>query len=362
MRNILLVVFIGISLTVVAQKRNPKNKATYLEDISWIVAKELLTCDAVVIIPLGAGAKEHGPHLPLSADLIQADYFRDLLALERKVIIAPTINYGFYPAFIKYSGSTTLSYSTATDMVLQIIRTLSNYGPKRFYIINIGVSTTPTLETAAKILAEEGILLYFSNYSRMNFDKTEEQFRTKAFGGHADEIETSNVLNARPDLVDMSKAFNDSSAKGKQGMILSPETAENTAFSPTGIVGYAALGTKEKGKLSMAAFTKEVIKEIDSISTCHLPQVKDRTKEYKIYEGDYISSGGKSLVIQIKDNHLQHKLADAKFFSPHILYRNAEDYFSAQNLNILFVRSQEGQIIKAWCQSRGESFWATKQK
>jgi creatinine amidohydrolase len=284
------------------------------------------------------------------------------LALERKVIIAPTINYGFYPAFIKYAGSTTLSYSTSTDMILQIIRSLSSYGPKRFYIINIGVSTTPALETAARILAEEGILLYFSNYSRMNFDKTEEQFRTQAFGGHADEIETSNVLNARPDLVDMSNAVNDSSAKGKQGMILSPAAAENTAFSPTGIVGYAALATKEKGKLSMAAFTKEVIKEIDSISTCHLPQIMERDSEYKVYEGEYISSGRKSLIIQVKDNLLQYKQADAKFFSPYLLYRNAEDYFSAQNLNILFVRSQDGQIIKAWCQSRGESFWATKLK
>ena len=362
MRNILLVISLGISMTVVAQKRNPKEKATYLEDISWTTAKELLTSNAVVVIPLGAGAKEHGPHLPLSTDLIQADYVRNLLALERKVIIAPTLNYGFYPAFIKYAGSTTLSYSTATDMVLQIIRSLSNYGPKRFYIINIGVSTTPTLETAAKILAEEGTLLYFSNYSRLNFAKTEDQFRTQTFGGHADEIETSNILDARPDLVDMSKAVNDSSAKGKQGMILSPGAAENTAFSPSGIVGYAALATKEKGRLSMAAFTKEVIIEIDSISACQLPQIKDRNNENKIYEGEYISSGRKNLVIQIKDNQLQHKQADSKFFSPHLLYHNAEDYFSAQNLNILFVRSQEGQIVKAWCQSRGESFWATKLK
>ena len=42
-------------------------------------------------------------------------------------------------------------------MIIQIVRSLSNYGPKRFYIINAGVSTTPTLEIAAKTLAEEGI-------------------------------------------------------------------------------------------------------------------------------------------------------------------------------------------------------------
>ena len=112
MKNILLITLLMISLTGFAQNRNQKNKAIFLEDISWTSAKQLLTADAVIVIPLGAGAKEHGPHMPLSADLIQADGCRDLLALERKVIIAPTLNYGFYPAFIKYPGSTTLNYST----------------------------------------------------------------------------------------------------------------------------------------------------------------------------------------------------------------------------------------------------------
>ena len=349
-------------MTGIAQKSNPKNNAIFLENISWTSAKEILTTDAVVVIPLGAGAKEHGPHLPLSTDLIQADGVRDFLALERKVIIAPTINYGFYPAFIKYAGSTTLSYTTSTEMILQIIRSLSNYGPKRFYIINIGVSTTPSLETAAGILADEGILLYFSNYSRPNFDKTAAQFKTKDLSGHADEIETSNVLSLRPDLVDMNKAVNDSSAKGKQGMILSPDDVENTAYSPSGIVGYAALGSKQKGKLSLNAYTKVVISEIDNIATCALPNEKNRQSEYKQYEGEYAGTGRKNIIIQIKDNHLQYKLADAKFFSPYLLSRNAEDYFSAQNLTILFVKNEVGQIIKAWCQNRGESFWLTKVK
>jgi hypothetical protein len=38
------------------------------------------------------------------------------------------------------------------------------------------------LEIAARTPAEEGIFLYFSNYSRLNFDKAAEQLRTQAFG------------------------------------------------------------------------------------------------------------------------------------------------------------------------------------
>jgi hypothetical protein len=66
MRKILFLLSIVFSITCFSQKRNPANKAVYLEDISWTVSQPLLTPDAVVVIPLGAGAKEHGPHLPLS--------------------------------------------------------------------------------------------------------------------------------------------------------------------------------------------------------------------------------------------------------------------------------------------------------
>jgi creatinine amidohydrolase len=360
MKYILLIISLGITLTGFSQKRNPKNKAIFLEDISWTTAKQLLTADAIVVIPLGAGAKEHGPHLPLSTDFIQADGCRDLLALERKVIIAPTLNYGFYPAFIKYPGSTSLSYTTGTDIVLQVVRSLSNYGPKRFYIINIGVSTTPTLETAARILAEEGILLYFSKYDRPSFKKRD-QFRTQDFGGHADEIETSNVLYSRPDLVDMKKAIDDSSAKNKLGF-MTPIFIEGGTLNTSGINGYATLGTKEKGHLYMNAYTKEVIKEIDSISVCALPNVKNRISEYQKYEGIYLDTAGKKLIINQKDNLLYFVWNGRDVRNFISLQKDAEDFFSSLLMNILFVKNENGEIIKAWCQSRGASFWVTKSK
>ena len=141
--------------------------------------------------------------------------------------------------------------------------------------------------------------------------------------------------------------------------MLSPVKTEGTAYSPTGIVGYAALGTKEKGKRSMQVLVGEVIREFDSISTCALPQVKDRTEEYKKYEGEYTSPGRRNLIVQSKDNHLYYKLPDGSLFP---FFQNETDYFTSVSLNILFVKDEEGQPAKAWCQSRGESFWMTKTK
>jgi len=361
LKKIFFFVLTTWSVAVVGQPRNPKNKAIFLEDIKWPEAQQILTPDAVVVIPLGAGSKEHGPHLPLSTDYLQAGAYAKEIALQRKAVITPVVSYGFYPAFLKYPGSTSTTFATATQMVVQIVRSLAGYGPRRFYIVNIGVSTTPTLETAAKTLAEEGILLYFSNYFRSGFEKAENAFRTKTFSGHADEMETSNVLNIRPDLVDMRRAVNDSSMKGKSGN-MTPILIEGGNLNTSGVNGYAALATKQKGQKSMAAFAKELIREIDSITICPLPPIKNRKNEYAAYEGTYLDESGKELIVNQKENKLYfiwNGRDTRNFFH---LYKDAPDFFSSMNMNILFVKNEKGEIAKAWCQFRGENFWVTKSK
>lgn len=359
MRKTLLLLLTFVSFSAAAQPRNPKNKAIYLEDISWPTAQKLLTPEAVVVIPLGAGSKEHGPHLPLATDYLQAEAYAKEIALQRNVIITPVVSYGFYPAFLKYPGSTSINFATATNTVVQIVRSLAAYGPKRFYIINIGVSTTPTLLTAAKTLAEEGILLYYSNYARAGFENAENPFRTRAYSGHADEMETSNVLTIRPDLVDMRKAVNDSSMMGKSGN-MTPVPVEGGNLNTSGVNGYAALATPEKGRKSMAAFAKELIREVDSVSTCALPKMQDRSTECKLYEGKYVNGSGKEMVLYQKDGKLYFTWdrKDSRNFFP--LYKDAPDYFTSMNLNLLFVKNESGGVSKAWCQYRGESFWVTK--
>jgi hypothetical protein len=246
-------------------------------------------------------------------------------------------------------------------MVVQIVRSLASYGPKRFYIINVGVSTTPTLETAAKALAEEGILLYYSRYDRSGFDKAEAPLRTQEYSGHADELETSNILYLKPWLTDMSKAVNDSSMKGKRGN-MAPVVIEGGNLNASGINGYAALGTKEKGEKYMASFANELIKEIDSVTHCVLPIAKDRTAEYSLLEGSYSDASEKKLVISQKNNTLYFVWdgRDTRHFFH--LYKDAPDYFSSMGLNILFVKNETGVVERAWCQLRGESFWVTKNK
>jgi hypothetical protein len=57
----------GLGRFVVSAQGAPerRSKGVLLENLTWIEAKDRLSADTVVVIALGAAAKEHGPHLKL---------------------------------------------------------------------------------------------------------------------------------------------------------------------------------------------------------------------------------------------------------------------------------------------------------
>ena len=113
----------------------------------------MLRPDTVVVIPIGAAAKEHGPHLKLNNDWLLAEYFKREILKRAEVVIAPTVNYHYYPAFVEYPGSITLRLETARDLLVDICRSLARYGPRKFYVLNTGLSTIKPLQETADRLA-----------------------------------------------------------------------------------------------------------------------------------------------------------------------------------------------------------------
>lgn len=239
-----------------------------LENLAWPEAEKVLTRDAVVVIPLGAESKEHGPHLKLKNDFLIAEYLKRRVVEASNVVVAPTVNYSFYPAFVEYPGSTSLRFETARDMIVDICRTLARSGPRRFYVINTGVSTRRPLQAAADVLKSDGILLRFTDLSVT--EPVEKTIRKEPGGTHADEIETSMMLYIAPESVDMSKAVNDYHGDHPGPLTRDPH-GEGT-YSPTGVWGDATLATREKGKIVTEALVKAVLSEIESLRMAPLPK------------------------------------------------------------------------------------------
>lgn len=211
---LLLALMLAAPLTTAGQT---KNKGILLEDLTWIEAEKLLTKDTVVVIPLGAAAKEHGPHLKLKNDLLIAEYLKKRVLEESNVVIAPTITYHFYPAFLEYPGSTSLRLETARDLTIDIVKSLARYGPRRFYILNTGVSTLRALQPAAESLAGEGVICRYTDLLKIT-GPVEKAIGKQEGGTHADEIETSMMLYMAPATVNMKKAAKDYHPSNERGL------------------------------------------------------------------------------------------------------------------------------------------------
>ena len=246
-----------------------------LGDLTWMEAEQALTPDRVVVLPLGAAAKEHGPHLLLRNDQILADYHARRVVEARPVALLPTLTYGFYPAFLEYPGSTSLSFATQRDAVVEIARSVARHGPRRIYVLNTGVSTVRPLREAAEALAREGVLMRFTDVTVAG-RAAENAVREQKMGTHADEIETSMVLYMEPGTVRMERAVADGLVD-KRGPLT--RDAGNAAghFSPSGVFGDPTLASWRKGALVTEAVVADILAEIDALAAAPPPPGEPRS-------------------------------------------------------------------------------------
>ena len=249
-----------------------KNSAVLLETLSWDEAEHVLTRDTVVVIALGAESKEHGRHLQLNNDFLMAEYLkkRVLTAAPQNVVVAPTINYSFYPAFLEYPGSTSLGLETARAVFADIVHSLAHYGPRRFYILNTGISTLRPLAQTAGDLAKEGILLRYTDLTKD--DPVEKKVRQSG-GTHADEIETSMMLYIAPESVRMNKAVRDLNPNQSGGLTRDPHG--KGTYSPTGAWGDPTLATREKGQAVTESLVATILRDIEDLRQAPVSATKE---------------------------------------------------------------------------------------
>jgi creatinine amidohydrolase len=247
-------------------------RGVLLWDLTWPQAEAVLTPDAVVVLPLGAASKEHGPHLLLKNDWLLAEYYQARVLAAADVVIAPTLGYHHYPAFVEYPGSTSLSAEVARDVVVEICRGLARFGPRRFYVLNTGVSTVRPLRAAAEVLAAEGILMRFTDILALA-EPVEKEVSEQPGGTHADEIETSMMLYIAPETVDMTKAVRDWAPKSKPGFSRTPDGPGH--HSASGVWGDATLATRDKGERVVEHMVAGILAEIEALRVAPLPAASE---------------------------------------------------------------------------------------
>lgn len=210
-------------------------KGVWLEDQTWPEARARFAQGAVVVMPIGAAAKAHGPHLPLKTDWLTARALGQGLIERLPVVAAPVLGFGYYPAFTSFAGSQHLSAETFKALVRELIGNLHDHGARRVALINTGVSTEKPLDEVAAGL--EGVLVLHMR----TMGRAADGLIERPEGGHADERETSVMLALDPRGVRMDRL------------------ALDGPFEATGATGDPTRATSFKGERQLAARLDDLV-------------------------------------------------------------------------------------------------------
>jgi creatinine amidohydrolase len=221
---------------------------TRIASLAWDEIERRLAEGRSAILPIGAAAKEHGLHLPMNTDEIQALWLADKLAEKTGALIWPAVTYGFYPAFTDFPGSITLSRETFIAMIRDIVTGIKQHGAHRIFILDTGISTIAPVSEA---IAGQEDVTHLRIHEGPAYRAAADSLREQTFGSHADELETSRMLAIAPEQVNMSRA-----AATPKGPIEGPLTRTN---APSGSYGDPTLATKAKGEKLIAAMLEDLL-------------------------------------------------------------------------------------------------------
>jgi len=229
----------------------------FIERMPWDEVARRIGDGAVAILPIGAAAKQHGFHLPLNTDRIQAEWLAGRMAEKIDALVWPTLTYGHYPAFVEYAGSSSLSISTFEALVREVAGQILGSGCPKLLVLNTGISTLAPVDRAlARLASERAKHLWIHGGPR--YPRVARQLAEQGHGSHADELETSLMLALAPHLVDMTRAEASPALKQETPGALTPSDPNSPNYSRSGSFGDPTRATSAKGEALLAAMLDDL--------------------------------------------------------------------------------------------------------
>jgi creatinine amidohydrolase len=233
----------------------------FIEHLTWDDVGRRIAGGSAAILPIGAAAKQHGFHLPLNADRIQAEWFAARLAERIDALIWPTVTYGYYPAFVEYAGSSSLSASVFESVVEEIVTAIVGYGCRALFVLDTGLSTCAPVDRALARLGAEDVW-HLRIHEGPRYRRAAEELAEQGHGSHADELETSLMLALAPHLVDMLRAEASPAVKYETPGPMTPSDPSSPNYSRSGSYGDPTLATAAKGEVLLAAMVEDLAEQV----------------------------------------------------------------------------------------------------
>ena len=260
---------VGLILLLLSSGLSAQQPGAYLSDLTWPDAEQRFRDAPIVIVPFGAGAKEHGPHLPLGTDRIVLDWLLQVAVDSMPVIVAPSILHGWFPAFRDFPGTDIADPAVFQQYALQVGEALVRRGARRIVFLNTGISRStglPLAIAARELHASTHVPTLLVSWDDLETEETA-AIAEQRDGGHADELETSIILVLRPELVHMDRAVTDyqgGPAPAFPGYRPGgfSRTQGDPDFSETGVFGDPRLASVDKGRRALAIMRTQWLKAL----------------------------------------------------------------------------------------------------
>lgn len=220
----------------------------------------------VVFIPWGI-VEEHGPHLPLSTDTLQAEAVCRRAAERAGAWVLPAVPHGNCSSTRPFPGSISLSFDTVRAIARDLYRELLRNGVTRIIVVSghAGGAHMRALNLAGEeVVAERPDLklLVLSDWDLLHAlrGKSLAGVTLPERDGHAGTLETARVMDLAPDLVRHP-------VPGNQPFAFKPFRVDphpEQGF-PTGVMGDPSLATPALGEALNAYIVDRLVELADAL-------------------------------------------------------------------------------------------------
>jgi creatinine amidohydrolase len=241
-----------------------KKGILWFDELSMPEAEKAAEDGKVVIIPCGS-IEEHGTHLPLCTDSIQAEYVALGVAQKAGCFVAPPLRYGLCSSTRNFPGTITITFDSLRSIMTDILEDFIRNGFKRLLIItgHAGSSHMTALKLAAKTVVTNHMneedrprIMVCSDYD-FAFDLRGKEFDSR--DSHAGTIETSRMMAIRSDLI------KDKGTRNYPDLPRFEVVPDPERYFPSGVMGDPTAATAEKGQKINEYVIEQIVKLVKEL-------------------------------------------------------------------------------------------------
>ena len=209
-----------------------------------------------LLLPFGV-VEQHGPHLPLGTDLIQAEYICAAVAERVNGLAAPALPYGVCRTMRNLPGTVSLTPATFEAVVREVVAEYARHGGRRFALIS-GHAEPAQLEAMREAVlpvvnADTSLtVLVIGPYDLL--DPIRREAGLEGTDGHAGSIETSAMLAVAEMTVRTDRIPKVTRPRLSRFHVMSNPEAE----FPTGVRGDTSKVSRELGERALRHIVTEI--------------------------------------------------------------------------------------------------------